>query len=65
MAENPFTKNHEPHGFLVQSQGNGCYMVLQREGNGWKRVQEDVSTYVGACNIADILVVPNVELMEE
>lgn len=58
MAENPFTKNHEPYGFLVQSQGRGLYMILQREENGWKRVQEDVPTYIGACDIADSLAAP-------
>lgn len=52
---NLFTSGHEPHGFLVQPQGNGRYMVLRRRENGWERVREDVPTYVEACGIADAL----------
>lgn len=58
MTENPFTKNHEPRGFLVQSQGNGQYMILRQIDGCWARIAQDIPTYTEACDFADRLAEP-------
>lgn len=52
---NIFTCLHEPRGFLVQSQGNGKWMILCNRSGSWERVAQDFDGYVEACGVADRL----------